>query len=115
MSSIDTIRLTLVTGSRGTDEPVRLRVNGQEMAMHRISGGTATGETWEGQCFLAIELRSCHLVAPSAAPWDLRSLVIDCSFEDGTRTTTRAPGHTVAPAHDLDLLALTLRLARVER
>ncbi len=115
MSSIDTIRLTLVTGSRGSDEAVRLRVNGHEMEMHRISGGTAAGETWEGQRFIASELRSCHLVAPSAAPWDLRNLVIECRFEDGTRTTTRAPAHTVAPAHDLDLLALTLRVARVER
>jgi hypothetical protein len=103
---IDMIKVNLVTGARGTDDPVRIRFNGFELTLHRISGGTDPGETYEGEFFVASVMHSCRLQGPLTGYWDLRSLEVDYLHTDGRLSHFGAGPLTLAAGSELDILGV---------
>lgn len=105
---VDNIRITAVTGQRGHDGPVRIVVNGVELALHRISGGTGVGETYEGEFFLAGAVRSCRLSGPKNSGWDLRSLDVEFTMSSGDLRRHRAGALAIEPGQDIDITGTVL-------
>lgn len=101
---IDTIKVTVVTGIRGTNDPVRIRFNGVALGLHRMTGGTESGETYEGEYFLAAVVKSCALLGPLAGTWDIRSLEAEYTHTDGQRTLVRAGPVALDADAEVDLL-----------
>ena len=104
MPRIESIRLQLTTGARGIEGPVTIRFNDYECALNRISGGTAPGESYEGEFFIGAATENCWLVAPADKSWDLKELTVDADHGDSTTHRILGPV-SLEPGEVVDILA----------
>lgn len=106
MHRIDTVRLTISTGAEGHDEPVRIAAGGALLELHRISGGTRSGETMVGEHFLGCRMASLELLAPERSAWSIRELEIQIRTSEGREFIRRLQRMELPPSGrtTLDLL-----------
>jgi len=102
---IETIRLRIVTGARGSDQPVRIRFNGFELPVPPTSGGVAAGAAFDGSFALRSMGHSCTLLGPKAAPWDVESLQVTFDYGPVQPAAEWDFGRrTLAPGEEWNLL-----------
>ena len=101
---IENIRIQVTTGEQGHDGPVAIRFNGFDLSLNRISGGTQSGESYEGEFFVNSVAHSCTLVAPQDGQWDVKDLQV--SLEHGNDHVTRHAfsAFAIEPGGEVDLL-----------
>lgn len=101
---VDNLKISIKTGARGVPPPVRIRINGFDLEIHRICGGTGAGEDYEGEFYLGSVAHTLVLLAPGAAPWDIRSLEVEFEYADSKRVRHQFQCMTLNPGEELDLL-----------
>ena len=69
MPRVNTIRLTITTGTPGTTAEVRIKFNGHTLPLTRNAGGTAPGQTYEGSFDVGSFCHSCALLGPEQGEW----------------------------------------------
>lgn len=82
MPRIDTLRLTIHSGSRGSRSAVRIRLAVHELEVHRISGGTGGGETFVGERYVGAPATAIELLGDPEGDWEIRGLEVSISFDD---------------------------------
>lgn len=102
---VDNLRISIRTGPRGAHPPVRIRINGFALDINRISGGTGSGEDFEGEFYLGSVAHSLVLLAPPDAPWDVRQLEVELEYADSKRVRQQLQGLTLTPGEEVDLLS----------
>ena len=75
MQKVETLRIRIRSGARGTLEPVRIRFNGHELALQVDAGDTTPGADFEGSFVVSSVAHSVELLAPSTGVWDLDEVV----------------------------------------
>ena len=84
---IELLRIQLTTGAAGHAGPVSIRFNGIDRPLNRISGGTAAGESYEGEFFIGSAASECFLLGPSEGCWEVKEMTV--AFDHGDAQVSR--------------------------
>jgi hypothetical protein len=79
MPRVNSIRLTIITGTAGTTSEVRVKFNGHTLPLTVTKGGTGPGQTYEGGFDVGSFCHSCALLGPESGEWRIARVV--ASFE----------------------------------
>ena len=101
MPRIDTVRLVIETGNPGTDSEVRIKFNGHELPLHRVSGGTGAGQTYEGTYDVGSFAHSVFLLGPKSGSWNVRK--VRALYEGFEPRTQEYADQTLKPGDEVDI------------
>ena len=98
MPRVNTIRLSITTGTPGTVSEVRIKFNGHTLPLNRASGGTAPGQTFEGSFDVGSFCHSCALVGPEQGEWRVTRVL--ASFEGPEPRSTEIVDKLLKPGSE---------------
>ena len=101
MQKVETLRLRIRTGARGTQDPVRIRFNGHELALVVDAGDTSAGADFEGSFVVSSVAHSVELLGPMTGVWDVDEVV--AVYENLDPAERRHGPASLAEGQTLDL------------
>lgn len=82
MPRLNTFKVTIETGEQGTPGPVQFSFNNHTLPFANVQGGTAAGETFEGDFEVNSFAHSLTLVGPEQGEWQLNKITVDYHCEN---------------------------------
>ncbi len=82
MPRLNTFKVTIETGDRGTSGPVQFSFNNHTLPFANVQGGTKAGETFEGDFEVNSFPHSLTLVGPEQGEWQLNKITVDYNCEN---------------------------------
>lgn len=82
MPRLNTFKVTVETGDQGTPGPVQFCFNNHTLPFANVKGGTAAGETFEGDFEVNSFPHSLTLVGPEKGEWKLNKITVDYNCEN---------------------------------
>lgn len=83
MPRLNTFKVEVETGERGTPGPVKFSINSHSLPFENTEGGTAAGEKFTGQFAVNSFAHSLTLVGPEEDKWDIRKIKVEFDCEGG--------------------------------
>jgi len=81
MPRLNTFKVTIETGDQGTPGPVLFNFNNHTLPFENVKGGTAAGQTFEGEFEVNSFAHSLTLVGPEQGEWRLEKITVDYKCE----------------------------------
>ena len=103
MPRLNKFRVKLETGENGIAEPVRFNFNNHLLPLEDISGGTQSGEIFEGGYEVRSVAHSMTLVGPDKGTWSLKKVTIDFDCENTPPYSVEFPPVELDDSTELDI------------
>ena len=82
MPKLKKFKIHIETGNKGIEEPARFCFNSHVLSLEALSGGTKSGETFEGSYTVNSVAHSMTLVGPEKGTWSIRGITVDFECEN---------------------------------
>jgi len=103
MPRLNKFKVRVETGNKGMQEPVRFSFNSHLLPLEDISGGTQSGEVFEGGYEVRSVAHSMTLVGPDKGEWSLKKITVDFECENTPPYSAEFPAVELNDATELDI------------